>query len=108
MDEVELHVGDKKVGSATSAIDYHGSDRSAVSFQLAVRDHHDVETILTNHNLSWAKPPQARWRQAGHVEVRSFVDSHRQRLSRSPSGQGSRNSFALDGTCEKICERILY
>jgi hypothetical protein len=96
MDEVELHVGDKKVGSAASAIDYHDSDRSAVSFQLAVRDHHDVETILTNHSLSWAKPHQAYWRQAGHIEVRSFFDPHRLRLSRPPRNHsaGSNSTFA--------------
>lgn len=85
-----VHLGNSKLGSATTAVDYHGGDHSAVSFQLSVSDHHDVELVLTNNSVKWGHPEGQGWKRAGRIEVSTFLDPHRQRLSRSNHSEGER------------------
>ncbi len=80
MDQVTLHLGSTKIGSAATAIDFCNAEHSGLSFQLSVSDSYDHEVVLTNSSVRWFKPFSSTWEKAGLIAVDSLFDPYRARL----------------------------
>lgn len=98
LEEVALYIQEERFVSAATAIDFYEGDRSGASFQLSVSDGRDVEQLLTNSTVRWAKPHFASWEDAGHVSFTSFFDAYRARLHKGNDSHWTGNNSTGEGT----------